>query len=512
MSPPCPLEYKHQETRDGQTVMPSVMAGSLQAVNSKFTYITSCEEGTIEKINSYRVTGLLLPTEDCDAANKEYVDSQTQHAGGSDTNVQYNSGGVLAGSNNFTWNNGTKVITLNNGTLRGLVAPTTVSDAANKGYVDAIAVGFSPAPPVNSIQFNAGSSAFGGSSNLQWVTATNTLAVSGFITNGSLSINSVGNLSTGGIITCTNTTQSTNTTSGSVILSGGVGIAKDVHIGGMAYATKFIATSDALLKDNIVLADNTLDKLRYVECYSYNLKRKENSQGIRTKKPVTEYGFLAQQLEQIGLGNLVDNTRKFKGVNYLPFIAMLVSSVKELDKRLVDYSMKKNGLNPIDITKQLSDSLDSLKVQKVTEIKQDITSTLSTVVSKTLDTIEINVKDTFLEFSKDINAKFYNINIEVDNIYDNLEHIKAKNVETFEDFSHSNKKITDAIDDINCKLNTIDTRISDLKENADSIVERMLETFTERLEERIKMYEKDIIRKYNDGRKEEIGRKMSRKR
>jgi hypothetical protein len=160
-----------------------------------------------EMIDMSRISGLTLPIDPTDAANKEYVDNALGGvpAGPSDA-VQFNDNGMVGGNGDFAYNKITDTLTVN-GTVTGLIAPTDPSDAANKAYVDSMTG--TPAPPDYSIQFNDGTGQFGGTSDLIWTGTT--LNINGTVD----AINFVGTN-----VAVTTVTGST-LTDGFVIISGG---------------------------------------------------------------------------------------------------------------------------------------------------------------------------------------------------------------------------------------------------------------------------------------------------
>ena len=94
---------------------------------------------------------------------------------------------------------------------------------------------------------------------------------------------------------------------------------------GMVTATEFRAVSDRRLKKNITPLKSSLDTVLNIDEVEYQLIKNDEH----------AYGFIAQQLEEIGLGNLVGtDERGQKNVSYSQIIPLLVGSIKELDKRL----------------------------------------------------------------------------------------------------------------------------------------------------------------------------------
>ena len=107
---------------------------------------------------------------------------------------------------------------------------------------------------------------------------------------------------------------------GTFHVTGGGSFTQDV------YGQTFNAMSDIRLKTNIVPIDNALEKLREIEGYSYNWK--DNLDGKK------QLGVIAQQLEEIGLSDIVTGTDENKAVNYLALIPLLIEAVKELSNEV----------------------------------------------------------------------------------------------------------------------------------------------------------------------------------
>lgn len=277
-------------------------------------------------------------------------------------NVATLSGGILSDVSQIDM---PIVATVGTGVITGLANPVNPYDAANKAYVDS-ATGTAPGLPFNSIQFN-GSGIFAGDSDFTWTPATTsvlngTLTVDGEITDGTASLlagalSGVTTLDASGIVTFTNTTQSTNTTTGALVVSGGLGVTKDVNIGGMCYANDFNSISDRNFKENIVPLENSIDKLKDVGCFSYNL--------IGSDK--TSYGVLAQQLETVGFSHLIRDVNDHKTVGYTNFIALLIDSVKKLDKEVTELKKFKMDYLREEITKKFEDPVPEINERKVTK-------------------------------------------------------------------------------------------------------------------------------------------------
>lgn len=100
-----------------------------------------------------------------------------------------------------------------------------------------------------------------------------------------------------------------------------------VNVNGIVTANNFKALSDAVLKKNIEPLDDALNKLRKIDTFFYKWNDPYHCQE-------RQMGVIAQQLENIGLESLVDNTGEYKSVDYMQLIPLLIQSVKELDQKL----------------------------------------------------------------------------------------------------------------------------------------------------------------------------------
>jgi hypothetical protein len=118
-------------------------------------------------------------------------------------------------------------------------------------------------------------------------------------------------------ITSDRTVDSTSVSTGAVQIVGGLGVTLDIT------CNEISTMSDATLKTNIIPLNNSLDKLNKIEGYSYEWV-KDAGMGE------TRWGVLAQQLEEIGLGDLVTDGAEHKSVNYMMMIPLVIEALKEL--------------------------------------------------------------------------------------------------------------------------------------------------------------------------------------
>lgn len=366
-----------QSTAKPLLIYPTNLYNQLQAISFKGTTIT---DGYATLYNG-TLSGLVAPTDPSDAANKAYVDSSTGGSpGGIVSSIQFNDNGVFGGSANLLWSTSTSYlnvlggisatsiisstlrsdilfttnitttlvdttsilatsavisnisatsvtvgpIVINNGAITGLTPLTIASDpssAADKAYVDS-KIGSNPGGPFGSIQFNDGG-IFGGTSLLSWNTATSTLTLTGLLN--VINTTTSPNIFTG-VSIFVNTTNSTAYNNGALVVYGGLGVGMDVNINGNCSANEFFSTSDMNLKEDIRELTDSIDKLSKIKCYSFKFKNSHEE----------SCGLIAQQLEEIGLGNVVRSRSGHKTVNYSHFIAILIDAFKELNGEITD--------------------------------------------------------------------------------------------------------------------------------------------------------------------------------
>ena len=98
---------------------------------------------------------------------------------------------------------------------------------------------------------------------------------------------------------------------------------------GTLYATIFSSLSDRTQKDNITTIENAIEIINNIDPVSFNWKR--------TGKK--SYGVIAQEIEKV-LPELVHENEGIKSVEYDSLIAILISAVKELTKRVEELENK----------------------------------------------------------------------------------------------------------------------------------------------------------------------------
>jgi len=102
-------------------------------------------------------------------------------------------------------------------------------------------------------------------------------------------------------------------------------------VNGDIIANNHLSVSDATLKDNIIQLSNdrSLELLTQIECYKYNLLNSDKE----------TYGVMAQQLEKIGLKNIVNQGTEqgeghFKSVAYIQLLPLIIASLKKLNEKV----------------------------------------------------------------------------------------------------------------------------------------------------------------------------------
>ena len=141
--------------------------------------------------------------------------------------------------------------------------------------------------------------------------------------------------STSNAITISNATASTTKTTGALVVTGGIGTSGDIFAGGDIVA---YASSDIRLKDNVELISNPLQKINQIGGYSFvwNEEKQDTYKG-------TDYGVIAQEIEQI-LPELVDTRENgYKAVKYDKLVSLLIEGIKDLSKQVEELKEKINN-------------------------------------------------------------------------------------------------------------------------------------------------------------------------
>lgn len=117
-----------------------------------------------------------------------------------------------------------------------------------------------------------------------------------------------------------------------VATDGSVGIGTDtpsvaLEINGALLASGTITSSDRRLKQEIQPLENSLDKIRQIDAYSYTWKDKTRGEGV-------QFGVIAQELEEVYPDVVHTFEDGYKAVNYQALVAPLIEAVKELSDRV----------------------------------------------------------------------------------------------------------------------------------------------------------------------------------
>jgi hypothetical protein len=227
-----------------------------------------------------------------------------------------------------TLNNSFEMVDMNLGNIINLAEPTENSDAATKFYVDTHGGGgggdltgpISSTSGVTSITAQTGiGTKFVVDDSPILITPTIGEATATSLDTVTIDMTGDLTITPSGKIQLYNTTNSTGFLTGSFFTAGGASISKDTYIGGTCYADEYFTTSDKILKTNIEdLKQSDISKFMKLKGYSYNLKN----------DPCLKYGVLAQELESVGLGLLVDNSSKHKRVAYQSFTPFIIEVLK----------------------------------------------------------------------------------------------------------------------------------------------------------------------------------------
>jgi predicted acyltransferase (DUF342 family) len=94
--------------------------------------------------------------------------------------------------------------------------------------------------------------------------------------------------------------------------------------------------SDKTIKDNITKLENCLNKLNNITGYSFTRKDLENISAVHI-------GLLAQEVEEM-FPEIVNNTTNIKSINYNSMIAVIIESIKELNKKINQLKTEINQL------------------------------------------------------------------------------------------------------------------------------------------------------------------------
>lgn len=174
---------------------------------------------------------------------------------------------------------------------------------------------------------------FNGSANVSWtlaeIGAYSSSNPSGFTSNtGTVTSITGGSYLTGGTIT-TSGTLAVDATSANTASKVVARDASGNFIANVISAVDFNSTSDAKLKENVENFE-ALSIINNINPIKFTWK----DSGKKS------YGVIAQELEKILPELVTEREDGFKGVSYIPMIAMLIDAVKTLDARVKELEIK----------------------------------------------------------------------------------------------------------------------------------------------------------------------------
>jgi|GEM_PF-3922290 len=138
-------------------------------------------------------------------------------------------------------------------------------------------------------------------------------------------------------------------------VNGGAQVQGDLKVNGVIFGT--LSGSDKRIKEHIEHIDGTLEKLSALNVYRY--KYRKIPEHVFDEN--LHFGFIAQEVQEI-FPNLVGtiDSQGYLGVNYQEFIPLLLSAIKEQDKKLDALQRRINELESksLDKDRTLSDKKD----------------------------------------------------------------------------------------------------------------------------------------------------------
>jgi hypothetical protein len=181
----------------------------------------------------------------------------------------------------------------------------------------------------------------------------------------------------------------------------------DINAIGNVRANGVVLTSDSRFKQDVqTIGTSTLDKFNQINPVSYTWNELGQEQGGTANQ--TQYGFLAQEVEQLFPELVSTRADGYKGVNYFGFIAMIVEAVKEMGvkvdglvKTLINHEERikaieeklqiqdNNGAHPIstsDPSVDWSDPTTSTPLSCLAGTQYDSTTNSCVAIPSTTDT------------------------------------------------------------------------------------------------------------------------------
>lgn len=312
------------------TIYPTAFFSNIRSIT---TSVISNDFDYID-MNGGSIQNVAYPVNAYDAVNKQYVSDIigdydltgpiSSNNGVTSITSQTGSGSTFVMNNSPTIING---LSMNSSIISNLAEPIFSTDAATKNYVDTHGGGGGGnlTGPITSVGLATSIASQTGTGTKFVVDTSPTLITP------NIGVASATSLTSSGKIQVNDLTNATSMTTGSINSLGGISCHKDIYAGGTCYALDFLATSDRRLKSNIKNIDNKdIFKFLKVQGYTYNFK----------DDPKTRYGIMAQDLEELGLDSLVDNSEFHKKVSYQSLIPIMIETIKALEQKIEESNMK----------------------------------------------------------------------------------------------------------------------------------------------------------------------------
>lgn len=292
--------------------------------------------GQITANGSTGTSGFLLTSGG--ASTNAYWATAPSTVAGSNTQIQYNNSGTLAGAAGLTWTNSSNSLALGasgkisfgNSTVNTTISENNLTfwSSSRLAIFSAGGIQFSAPIQANGSYGTAGYilTSGGASTNAYWSTAPSSVAGS----NTQIQYNDSGSLAASTGLVFNNTTNA-------VSISGGLGVGTAASsTAGEIRATNNITayySSDARLKENVRPITNALEDLLKLRGVRFDwtddfIQKSGGEDGYFVRKQ--DVGIIAQELEAVLPELVIDRQDGFKAVKYDRIVALLIEAVKEL--------------------------------------------------------------------------------------------------------------------------------------------------------------------------------------
>lgn len=106
----------------------------------------------------------------------------------------------------------------------------------------------------------------------------------------------------------------------------------DVNVRGLAYGNGWYTFSDKRLKQNIVVLDNPLEKLRHLSAYRYSYRVDEYKDRLFDNK--THIGLIAQEVKEAYPELVTQDAKGYYAVDYQGMVPVLLEAIKALQQQV----------------------------------------------------------------------------------------------------------------------------------------------------------------------------------